>query len=605
MMIRLLQKTQFKTLLNRCYSSSVSDFPKLTKMCDKVIVKHLPGETRFTFSFHMKLVEVKIDKQFNLNRELEEETDKFLERLRNNLNKAKKNKSLFKGELSVNFIQHNSTVIRVEEYKTINDFLFLDNLRMEVIGSSSDCPRLMYSVTVNPPLVRELQLSSVMMAGLLLHPKRLELQFSRLEESKVEWEVTAEAPGQDWDTPTKRARLESGQELQWEGAGRGFCWIPSEQHIGRAVRCTVTPRDEARRAGEPAVVVAGGVVTAGPGITPYQRRHAWTRLPAPGLRVVSYNILADQYADSDYSRTVLFPQCPAYALDIEYRVKLLLAELAGYRADLVLLQECDQRVWQQDLLPVLGSKAGLAGEFAKKGGQVTEGLATLYNPSKLQLISFRSVFLATALTSSPLHSHLHQAVVAAGPGLVANLTARTTTLTLTALRAGPDRILVVGNTHLYWAPTADHIRLLQTEMCRLELEAERERVKAEHPGSRVSTILAGDFNSTPPFGVLELLTKGNIPASYPDWASQQGEEVTGLSLSHQPTFISAAGCPQYTNYTTGFKDCLDYIFIEKNSLEVEQVVPFPSEEELGLHTALPNIAFPSDHVAVVVDLKWK
>ncbi len=31
-------------------------------------------------------------------------------------------------------------------------------------------------------------------------------------------------------------------------------------------------------------------------------------------RVMSYNILADLYADSDFSRTNLFPQCPAYAL---------------------------------------------------------------------------------------------------------------------------------------------------------------------------------------------------------------------------------------------------------------------------------------------------
>jgi hypothetical protein len=29
---------------------------------------------------------------------------------------------------------------------------------------------------------------------------------------------------------------------------------------------------------------------------------------------MSYNILADLYADSDFSRTNLFPHCPAYAL---------------------------------------------------------------------------------------------------------------------------------------------------------------------------------------------------------------------------------------------------------------------------------------------------
>lgn len=41
-------------------------------------------------------------------------------------------------------------------------------------------------------------------------------------------------------------------------------------------------------------------------------RHALTAAPlaAPGLRVLTYNILADQYAASDYARSVLFSYCP-------------------------------------------------------------------------------------------------------------------------------------------------------------------------------------------------------------------------------------------------------------------------------------------------------
>ena len=79
--------------------------------------------------------------------------------------------------------------------------------------------------------------------------------------------------------------------------------------------------------------------------------------------------------------------------------------------------------------------------------------------------------------------------------------------------------------------------------------------------------------------------------------------MEGLELNHQPIFTSAAGFPKYTNYTLGFKDCLDYIWLEKAKFEVTQVVPFPSEEELALYSALPNIVFPSDHIALVVDVK--
>ena len=47
------------------------------------------------------------------------------------------------------------------------------------------------------------------------------------------------------------------------------------------------------------------------------------------IRVVSYNILADIYADSDFSRNELFPYCPPYALAIDYRKPLLLKEITG------------------------------------------------------------------------------------------------------------------------------------------------------------------------------------------------------------------------------------------------------------------------------------
>lgn len=44
---------------------------------------------------------------------------------------------------------------------------------------------------------------------------------------------------------------------------------------------------------------------------------------------MSYNILADTYADSDYSRGVLFPYCPPYALHIDYRKQLIIKEIIG------------------------------------------------------------------------------------------------------------------------------------------------------------------------------------------------------------------------------------------------------------------------------------
>lgn len=60
----------------------------------------------------------------------------------------------------------------------------------------------------------------------------------------------------------------------------------------------------------------------------------------------------------------------------------------------------------------------------------------------------------------------------------------------------------------------------------------------------------------------------------------------------------------YTNYTPNFHDMLDYIFVDSKNLAVKQVVPMPTHEEVTLHTALPSVVFPSDHIALICDLTW-
>jgi mRNA deadenylase 3'-5' endonuclease subunit Ccr4 len=74
-------------------------------------------------------------------------------------------------------------------------------------------------------------------------------------------------------------------------------------------------------------------------------------------------------------------------------------------------------------------------------------------------------------------------------------------------------------------------------------------------------------------------------------------------LCHNMKFLSSAGFPEFTNYTAGFKDLLDYIYIDGNDFEVVRVAPFPTPDELDEFKALPSKVFPSDHLAVAVDLK--
>ena len=101
--------------------------------------------------------------------------------------------------------------------------------------------------------------------------------------------------------------------------------MTSKEDINRYIKLEITPK-MGNRVGFRHEIITKNNVSAGPGYCPFEDRHAFTnhKLGTHEFRVVTYNILADLYADSDYSRTVLFPQCPSYAMDIAYRKSLFI-----------------------------------------------------------------------------------------------------------------------------------------------------------------------------------------------------------------------------------------------------------------------------------------
>jgi mRNA deadenylase 3'-5' endonuclease subunit Ccr4 len=61
---------------------------------------------------------------------------------------------------------------------------------------------------------------------------------------------------------------------------------------------------------------------------------------------------------------------------------------------------------------------------------------------------------------------------------------------------------------------------------------------------------------------------------------------------------------KYTNYLKIFNGLLDYIFYDKTQFDLIKVLPMPEHSEVIEETALPSRKIPSDHLAVVLELKW-
>jgi hypothetical protein len=62
--------------------------------------------------------------------------------------------------------------------------------------------------------------------------------------------------------------------------------------------------------------------------------------------------------------------------------------------------------------------------------------------------------------------------------------------------------------------------------------------------------------------------------------------------------------PSETGHHFIENDSLDWIFIDEN-IDVARILPFPTEDQLSSEVALPSSCHPSDHLSLVVDLKFK
>ncbi|KAF3813025.1 hypothetical protein GH733_018968 [Mirounga leonina] len=97
------------------------------------------------------------------------------------------------------------------------------------------------------------------------------------------------------------------------------------------------------------------------------------------IRTVSYDLQADAYAQTEFSRSVLYLYCAPYALELDYRQNLTQRKLTGYKADLICLQEDDRNVFTDGLVPALQA-LGLEGVLRIKQ---QEGLATFYRKDQI------------------------------------------------------------------------------------------------------------------------------------------------------------------------------------------------------------------------------
>lgn len=157
-------------------------------------------------------------------------------------------------------------------------------------------------------------------------------------------------------------------------------------------------------------IISKCTVETGPGYNAFEEKQLFTpnRLQGNQFRVISYNLLADYYCDSEFSRNELFPYCPPFALAIDYRKLLFTREILGYNADICCLQEVDAKVFDLDLTICLGND-GLDGLLQKKG-ETAEGVATFYHREKFSLFHSYGINLSEHMAEQPCFKDLYEKI---------------------------------------------------------------------------------------------------------------------------------------------------------------------------------------------------
>jgi len=354
------------------------------------------------------------------------------------------------------------------------------------------------------------------------------------------------------------------------------------------------------------------------------------------IRIVTYNILADQNASRDLDNEErMYAHCKNEHIIKWRRHPLIVHELLSYNPDIISLQEVDTDVFNELLKPTFEA-FGYEGYYSQKGveeSSIREGCAIFWSLSKFESVrpvdmkthTFRdlirqfscderlhkSQWNSLNAVSDLLEKHEHLKHV-----LHEKLGHVMQTVVLTQ-RSNQEKV-VIGNTHLFYHPKASHIRCMKMLMACRQLQIEH--WENEH----CPIIFCGDLNSHPNSGVMKLmldrqLCKDNGKTwkhlcSY-EWSPGAIEEGGGMHYdveaiglefpSSFPTFVSAyEDMPEFTHFIEAFVCTLDYILVT-NNFELDKSGATPKREDIEKYIAMPNEVMPSDHVSLVADLKWK
>ncbi|GAA5857453.1 hypothetical protein JCM8547_009280 [Rhodosporidiobolus lusitaniae] len=343
--------------------------------------------------------------------------------------------------------------------------------------------------------------------------------------------------------------------------------------------------------------------------------------PEDTFSLLCYNILCDKYATGQ-----MYGYTPSWALAWDYRKELILQEVLNYGSDIVCLQEVDVEQYETYFLEHLSAQDYDGVHYSKSRARTmsgdekrsVDGCATFFKNTvfalvEQHLIEFNQIALRRPdfkKTEDMFNRVMTKDNIAV--------------VTLLEHRASGAR-LIVANAHIHWDPEFRDVKLVQVAMlmdelskiandfarlpARMNLAEGYDKAPHYANGSKIPTVICGDFNSVPDSGVYEFLSRGAIEKDHEDFMSHVYGTYTSEGLNHRLNLKSAyshlGNELPFTNYTPGFQGTIDYIWYTQPSLSVQGLLGEVDPAYLANAVGFPNCHFSSDHLPLLAELKIK
>jgi len=380
-----------------------------------------------------------------------------------------------------------------------------DSWRLARFLSVDGSPALQLPVFANPPVVSGVRVPDAPVVGT---PMVAEATLQNCELAECEWVWEASRTTGD-DSPP----------------GNHAVYLPSPADEGAKLRVWCRPPP-------PGFAVCSNFTKQSVRSAP-QDDEKWAGLPRRAatcfrtFRAATYNVLADAYAGTIWAQENLFSYCAPGVIEAAGRRQLILRDILRIDADVFGLQEVD--AGQLACLGPLGP-LGWDHAYVRKVNNAPDGCALFWRRSRFQVEAppFELRLCGAvgelpgldASTAAAIESH------DSTKRIFAQITTVAQGVLLRDLAADGKRLLV-ANTHLFYHPDANHIRLLQLHMLLTDLARRVEVVEADGFG-QPALIVFGDLNARkgnfglsdigkPPQAAYRLFRDGVIFADDSDW----------------------------------------------------------------------------------------